>query len=280
MTLLAAKDGALGYQGVNVPVYPITECHILHPDLLALFESLHMEFAGLRSLRLQMGSDGAMMLVVTMADDQPPELETDLAASVNLLLSDNEPVNLIGESHCRYEVGGRQFRVTAGSFIRPNVAQLTHLVGLVLDAIQPEESEPVLDLYAGVGLFTAFLAQRAGLVTMVESYPPAATDAEANLADQENVDIIEGTIEEVLAELDERYAAAVVDPQPEGLSGEAVDLLGEAGFERLAYVSSDPATLARDGKRLAQKGYQLAYVQPIDLAPQTFYIDSVALFVR
>jgi 23S rRNA (uracil1939-C5)-methyltransferase len=280
MTLLARDDGTLGFPGVDAPIYTITECHIVHPDLLALYHALDLSFAGLSSLKLQQGSDGTQMLILTMADDNPPELETDLPASVNMILSDNEPVNLIGDSHSRYTVGGRTFRVTAGSFFRPNVAALDTLVNLVLDALQLTGAENVLDLYAGVGLFTPFVAQRAQLVTLVESYPPAVTDADDNLADMDNVDIIEGSVEDVLPELDDSYHAAIVDPPNDGLSVEAVDLLGESTLPRLVYVSSDPATLARDGKRLAQHGYRLAYVQPLDLAPQTYYIDSVAVFER
>ncbi len=280
MTLLARDDGTLGFPGVDEPVYPIAECHILHPDLLALYLALDLSFGGLRSLKLQQGTDGAQMLILTMADDSPPELETDLPASVNMLLSDNEPVNLIGDTHSRYTVGGRVFRVTAGSFIRPNVAQLDKLLSVVLDALQLTGAENVLDLYAGVGLFTPFAARRAQLVTLVESYPPSVTDADENLAEVDNVDIIEGTVEDVLPELDDPYHAAIVDPPPDGLSVDAVDLLAESGIPRLIYVSGDPATLARDGKRLAQHGYRLAYVQPLDLSPQTFYIDSVAAFER
>jgi 23S rRNA (uracil1939-C5)-methyltransferase len=276
MTLLAGEDDKLGFPGANGGVFLISECHILHPDLLALYQSLDLNFPGLRSLKLQMGTDGAQMLILTMAEDTAPELETDLPASVNMLLGDNEPVNLIGESHSRYEVAGRVFRVTAGSTFRANVALLETLVSLVLEALG--EAETVLDLYAGVGLFTAFIAGRAQQVTLVESYPPAATDAESNLDDLDNVDIIEGAVEDVLTALEDRFDAAVLDPPPDGLSVDAVDLLVEAAIPRLVYVSSDPATLARDGKRLSQQGYSLVYVQPLDLSPHTYYIDSVALF--
>jgi 23S rRNA (uracil1939-C5)-methyltransferase len=138
----------------------------------------------------------------------------------------------------------------------------------------------VLDLYAGVGLFGAFVAQNAALVTLVESYPPAATDADENLGDLDNVDIIEGTVEEALDNLDERYDAALLDPPHTGLSIETVDALAELAIPRLVYVSGDPATLARDTKRLAKQGYRLERVQPLDLAPQTYYIDTAALFVR
>jgi 23S rRNA (uracil1939-C5)-methyltransferase len=293
MTLLLAENGAIGFPSADDPerVFPISECHIIHPDLLALFQSLNFEEltqaanGGIERIRLQIGSDGAHMLILYMSSEEAPNIETDMPTSVNMLLPDNEPVNLIGESHSRYWLGGREFRVTAGSAFRANVLQLENLVSLVLSTLDLTEGEAVLDLYAGVGLFSAFIAPTAGLVTLVESYPPAATDADENLADFENVDVIEGTVEDVLDGLlggefdsDIQYTAAILDPPAEGLDVAVVDLLGDLRIPRLVYVSDDPATLARDSKRLGQHGYRLVYVQPIDLAPQTYYIDTVARF--
>ncbi len=286
MTMGVAEDGKLGFtrEGQRPSprnIFPITECHILHPDLLALKDSLDLEtMMGLQELTFQMGSDGALMIVIRMADDEAPELLTDLPMSVNMLLDDNQPVSLIGETHSRYSVKGRTFRTTAGSFFRPNLSQMDTLVEIVLAALDLKTDQAVLDLYAGVGLFTAFLAQQARLVTMVESYPPATADAEENLADFDNVDVIEGAVEDVLEALEERYDATLLDPPGDGLSVETLDGLAALGIPRLVYVSSDPATLARDGKRLAAMGYRLTYVQPLDLAPQTYYIDSVARFEK
>lgn len=259
----------------------IDECFILHPDLLALKDALDLsELAGVERIKLQIGTGGAPMLILTMANEDAPELLADLPASVNLLLPDNEPVNLIGESHVRYTVGERNFRVTAGAFFRPNVLQLERLVSAVMDALDLGDNPAVLDLYAGVGLFAAFIAPRARLVTLVESYPPAATDADENLADFDNVDIFEGAVEDVLDALEDRYDAAVLDPPPDGLSRAALDGLLDLDVPRLVYVSADPSTLARDGKRLAAAGYRLLYIQPVDLAPQTFMVDAVAVFER
>jgi 23S rRNA (uracil1939-C5)-methyltransferase len=116
-------------------------------------------------------------------------------------------------------------------------------------------------------------------VTRVESYPPAVTDAEANLADLENVDIIEGSAEEVLAALDGEYDAAVVDPSF-GLSDDALTGLADLGVGRIVYVSGDMNALAKDCKRLAKAGYRLEVIQPLDFAPQTYHVDSAALFLR
>lgn len=283
MMLTAIPDGQLGFAGSMRggepgPLAIIEECHILHPDLLALYNDLDLDFTGLLRLRLQIGTDGAhMMILYVKSEDDAPELSTDVPTSVNLILPDNEPVNLIGESHTRCEIGGREFRITAGADFRANVAQLDTLGQLVRDSLAAAPDSAVLELYAGVGFFSAYIAPVVGLVTLVESFPPAATDADENLADFDNVDIIEGTVEDVLSELAEDYAVAVLDPPAEGLSLDAIDLLGDLAIPRLVYVSADPATLARDAKRLAQKGYALRTVQPIDLNPQTYYIDAVAV---
>ncbi|MBZ0289306.1 MAG: methyltransferase, partial [Anaerolineae bacterium] len=268
-------------QGEGSKIFPITECHIMHPDLLALYTALELDgITGIEKLTLQIGTDGAPMLILTMANDDAPELLADLPASVNMLVGGVEPVNLIGDLYSSYAVAGRTFRVTAGSYFRPNVSALENLTGAVLDALNLQGHEAVLDLYAGLGLLSAFIAARAELVTLVDSYAPALNDAEENLADLENVDILEGAVEDVLGELDEAYDAALLDPPPDGLSTAAVDEIAALEIPRLVYVSGDPATLARDGKRLAAQGYRLVYAQPIDLAPQTYYIDSVTVFER
>lgn len=279
MTFLVTPDGKLGLPGRNPrQIVSSHDCQLLHPDLLALYDTLDLELEGISRVRLQLDSDGAQMLILTVTEDAAPELEADFPASVNLILPSNEPVNLIGDSHSRYEIDGRSFRVTAGSFIRPNIAQLTPLSRALGDLLQIQPDEQALDLYAGVGIFSAMLAARAERVTLVESYPPAVTDADMNLSDFENVDVFEGGVDNVLEALDERYDVAVIDPPSGGVSGKLVDELARLRVKRIAYVSDDPGTLARDTRRLAKAGYQLAGVQPIDLSPQTYYVDSIALY--
>jgi 23S rRNA (uracil1939-C5)-methyltransferase len=279
----SVMDGELALPAAaqEMTLHPISECHILHPDLLALKDALDLEtISGLREVTLLRAGDGATMLVIRTQDDEPPELETDLTMSVNLLNSDNQPINLIGDLHTRYTVKGHDLRVTAGSYFRANLTQLEHLVDAVLDALGDTDGQAVLDLYAGVGLFSACIAPRARRVTLVESHPQTVSDAEENLSAFSNVDIIAGLVEDMRGSLNTTYAAAVLDPTEDGLSLGALDELVALRIPRLVYVSGDPATLARDGKRLAVQGYTLRYVQPIDLAPQTYYIDAVALFER
>ena len=275
-------EGSLCFVGTdNQTLIPIEECHIIRPELLDLFYELNLDgIPELDRVRLQSGSDGDLMAILSTRDDEAPELEVTLPVSINFLLSDNEPVNLIGASHVTYAVRGRRFRVTAGGFFQVNLPQAAALVDLVLARLDLRGGESVLDLYAGVGLFTAFIAERASLVTSVESYPPAVTDADENLADLDNIDLIEGSVEDVLPDLDGPFDAAVLDPPRTGLDVRALDALVAHAPGRIVYVSCEPSTLARDAKRLAGKGYRLVDTQPVDMFPQTYHIECVAHFVR
>lgn len=282
LSFQVTDGGALGFprQGGGAPLTP-DECHIAHPDLMALYHQLDMDTTGITRIRLQQGSDGAQMMVISVADEaNVPELHADFPVSVNLLTPDNEPVNLIGQSHLTYTVNGRNLRATAGSYFRQNVGALGALVDTVIALAEPATDHAILDLYGGVGVYSAFLAPLCGLVTLVESYPPAASDADENLSDFDNVDVIEGGVEDVLDSIEDEYQAAILDPSAEGLSLDAVDLLGELALARLVYVGSDPATFARDLERLVRHGYRLEVVQPLDLAPQTYAVTAIARLSR
>ena len=98
----------------------------------------------------------------------------------------------------------------------------------------------------------------------------------------ENVDVIQGPVEAVLPDLvaEEPLGGVVLDPPRQWLDVAVVDALVESGPPRVVYVSCDPATLARDIKRLARGGYTLTDVQPVDMFPQTFHVETVALLIR
>lgn len=284
MTLERSNTGELGiWRADGRTIEPIETCHIMHPDLQALYDMLDVDFEDMERMALWLGSDGETMILISMKNESPPQLLADFPTSVNVVLPDNEPVNLVGDTLVNYEVGGRNFRVTAGGTFRANIPQIDNLIYEVLTMLDLSENDHVLDLYAGVGVFSAFIAARAGLVTLVESYPPMATDAEENLADFDNIDIVEGAVEEVLQSLieaNEIYEAALVDPPSSGLSRDAMVSLLELNIPKIVYVSSDPASFARDAQHLVKNGYQLVKVQPFDFAPQTYYIETASLLVK
>jgi 23S rRNA (uracil1939-C5)-methyltransferase len=141
-------------------------------------------------------------------------------------------------------------------------------------------NETVLDAFCGVGLFTLPLAEQAELVIGVESAPSAVDDLLENTEGHGNVEIIEGVVEDVLPEITVALDAALLDPPRGGIDRFALDALVGLGPERIVYVSCDPATLARDAKRLRSGGYRLVESQPVDMFPQTYHVESVSLFTR
>jgi 23S rRNA (uracil1939-C5)-methyltransferase len=275
-----APGGGLGFQSAaGQGVVEIEACPLLHPLLAELYEALDLELEGLVRLSLRAGTrTGERMLIFEMADDLPPALEVDVPLSCVLLLSDGQAVNLIGSNHFTERVGGHTYRISAPSFFQINTTQAEELVRLVMGYLDLHGGETVLDAYCGVGLFSVPIAQRAGLVVGIELSPSAVEDLLVNAEGLDNIEVVEGPVEAVLPELDTPLDAAVLDPPRAGVERRALDALAARHPARIVYVSCDPATLARDAKRLIASGYRLVEVQPVDMFPQTYHVESVALF--
>lgn len=181
-------------------------------------------------------------------------------------------------------VGARSFRVSDGGFWQVHPGAPDTLVRAVLDALQPRHGETVLDLYGGVGLFAAFLAEAVGpdgRVWVVEADRTAVADARVNLADLPAVRVERGRVDHVLRRPGMRRADAVVlDPPRAGAGRRVVDLVARLRPRRVAYVACDPATLARDLRFFAERDYPLTDLRAFDLFPMTHHIECVATLVR
>ncbi|RAQ96180.1 23S rRNA (uracil-5-)-methyltransferase RumA [Thermogemmatispora tikiterensis] len=193
---------------------------------------------------------------------------------------------VVGQEFLTDMVLGKRFRVSADSFFQVNITQAATLIERTLAMLEPRRSDVVLDGYSGVGLFSAFLANHAARVIAIESQPSAVTDARANalLNNQSNITTIEGTLERLLGQLHyrrERIDLAVIDPPRAGCHPKALQGLLALAPRAICYVSCDPSTLARDIATLcAGDRYRLIAAQPIDMFPQTYHIECVALLVR
>ena len=111
-------------------------------------------------MTLRRGSDGRLMLIFAIDVEEEPQLQTDLPLSVNLILPDREPVNVIGDAHSMYAIGERRFRATAGAYMRTNIGALAGLAAAVMRLARLQGGETILDLYGGVGIFSAFMGGR------------------------------------------------------------------------------------------------------------------------
>ena len=138
----------------------------------------------------------------------------------------------------------------------------------------------VLDIYCGVGLFSAFIAPEVGRLIGVEENPIAVEDFSVNLDAYDNVEVYEAPAEEVMPELDVRPDIILVDPPRAGLALPVLDAIVDMQPGFLTYVSCDPATFARDAKRLRKAGFVLEQLTPFDLFPQTYHIETISFWRR
>ncbi|MDF1516276.1 MAG: 23S rRNA (uracil(1939)-C(5))-methyltransferase RlmD, partial [Anaerolineae bacterium] len=275
-------EGFLGFLSPQShDVYPVDSCMIVHPLLNELLGSLDLSHLELEWLEMRAGTvTGDLMVLLQTIDEEPPELQVDFPISIVQLCHDDAIAPLIGLDYISEHLRDKKFRISATSFFQVNSQQAEQLVDLTLEAADLHGHESVLDAYCGVGLFTAFLAESAQHVTGIEINPPAVADAKANLAGMDNVEIITGSIDEVLPEIDREFDVIVMDPPRTGLDRFTLDAVANGRAQRLVYISCDPATLARDAHRLTKFGYDLDWIQPVDMFPQTYHIENVALLSR
>jgi len=183
------------------------------------------------------------------------------------------------------------FRISPLSFYQVNPEQTQKLYSLALDYAGLTGKETVWDLYCGVGTISLFMARHAGKVCGVEVIPEAIENARENARRNgiTNAEFYVGKAEEVLPEYvlrkranDEDPAIDVicVDPPRKGCDPKCLETILEIRPERVVYVSCDPATLARDLKVLADGGYQVKKVRPVDQFGHTVHVETVVLLTQ
>ncbi len=281
---IVTPEGRLAFRAFksHEPV-TVDECYILHPLVEEVLGAVELDVPQIHHLGVKVGvNTGDQILVLETSARGAPEAEVDVPVSCVLVPPSGPPVVMAGSDHIFEEVTGWRFRISALSFFQVNTPQAERLVELVEDFLAPEGSETLLDGYCGVGLFGIALAGRVGKVIGIEVNPFAVNDAliNAEKAGARNVVFIRGAMEEVLPGLEERVDIAVVDPPRTGMEKAALQALVNLSPRRIAYVSCDPATLARDLAALVEAGYRVVQIQPVDMFPQTYHIESVTLLVR
>ena len=167
------------------------------------------------------------------------------------------------------------------AFFQANRFLIETLVLAVMDSVRPG---PVLDLYAGVGLFSVALAGTAGAteITAVEGDSISGRDLLVNAAPYPGrLRVLRSSVEAYLAQRDRAVPETViVDPPRTGLSKAAADGIAHSGAPRIIYVSCDAPTMARDARRLLDGGYRLASLRGFDLFPNTPHVETLGVFER
>jgi 23S rRNA (uracil1939-C5)-methyltransferase len=198
----------------------------------------------------------------------------------NIAIGEEEEF-LGGKRTITEKLGKFKFEISSNSFFQTNTHQAEKLYEVVLDMADLKGDESVLDLYCGTGTISIFLSQNAKKVIGVESVEESVVNAQRNaeLNNVTNCEFICGEVKKVLAKLvDDKEIPdlVVLDPPRAGLHKHVVKSLLKMRTPKIIYVSCNPSTLARDLKILCEECHELERVQPIDMFPQTYHIETVA----
>ena len=284
--------GKLGFQAPNSNrIIPISECHLPETSINDFWHQIEFEpGTDIERVSLRAGKDDDLMLVLESDSPEAPELEIEAGISIAHVYEEHAVV-MAGNDHIVARVLERDFKVSAASFFQVNTVMAGKMVGHLLTCLPASPwrrgdislSTTLLDVYCGVGLFSAFFAPKCKAVIGIESSESSGEDFAVNLDEFENVELYEGFAEDVLPNLVGRVSNVtytIVDPPRAGLDKAVVDGILKLSPQVIAYVSCDPSTLARDAARLINGGYKLKEVTPFDLFPQTYHIESISIFER
>ncbi len=254
-------------------IVPVDQCLIAHPDLPQVLGRTW----DADSVESIVSSNGDRLLVTDASISDEVEGEVDGVVA-------DDGTTRGGRGAVSEQVLGAEFRVSGSGFWQVHPDAASTLVEAVLEAAELVEGDVAIDLYAGVGLFTMFLADavgETGSVISVESDPAGARDARRNLHDIPHVTLVAEPVERALrtGSLGERADVVVLDPPRTGAK-KAVDGIVALSPRRIVYVACDPAALARDVASFAGHGYRLDGLRAFALFPMTHHVECVAVLVR
>lgn len=245
---------------------------------------------------------GELMITVVINGDELPDSQHLIQAVTRalpdvtgiLLNINRERTNIIlgsqtellyGVPQIRDRLGEFTFAISPLAFYQVNPAQTETLYAKTLEYAALTGSETVFDLYSGIGTLSLFLARHARQVYGVEIVADAVRDAldNARLNGCKNVEFLPGAAETVIPDVAEqglRADVVVLDPPRKGCEPAVLDTIIRMSPQRIVYVSCHPASLFRDLRLLAERGYAVAEIQPVDMFPQTTHVECVASLAR
>lgn len=189
-----------------------------------------------------------------------------------------------GEQNVIHNILGLDFEVSPESFLQVNTHQTEKLYDIAVEGLELNGSETCADIFCGIGTISLLLAKKSASVVGVEYVERAVEDAKRNALRNgiSNAEFYSGAAEEVLPRLIEqgsRFDKAVLDPPRKGADAAVLRAVIASGAERIAYVSCNPATLARDLKILSS-AYKIDSVQPVDMFAMSGHVETVVLLSK
>jgi len=250
----------------SAEIVPVSDCPIADPGIRKLLRAKGKDAEAAKSFFVSPGKDRATVY-----------------SRKGLLLSE------AGTTRGKTAILEKELALDAGAFFQSNGAMLEKLVADLLEIASglgaAERKLPMADLYCGVGTFAAFLGGLFPRADLIEENKTSLALARENLSRSGFVNFYAGRVEDWASgrlgpgSAPRGYGFAVADPPRQGLDPGLVRVFAENGPRVLAYVSCNPATLARDGKKLLG-AYGLTKLRLYDFYPQTAHVESLAVFVR
>jgi 23S rRNA (uracil1939-C5)-methyltransferase len=183
------------------------------------------------------------------------------------------------------ELAGFRYRLWYDTFFQVNPVQAEKLIELALEFGKPRKADTVIDLFCGVGTFSLPFARRVETLAGVEIVEKSVESARRNARDNgiDNATFLAADARRGIDRVLERFGRPdllLLDPPRSGAGGKVMRKIGRAKPKRIVYVSCNPDTLASDIAQLAQFGYTLHTVQPVDMFPHTVHVETVVLITR
>lgn len=202
----------------------------------------------------------------------------------NVILGEEEVI-LFGSNKITDKLNDLQFNISSKSFYQVNPKQTVLLYETALQQAGITKEDKVVDLYCGVGTISLFLSKLAKEVIGIEIIPEAIEDAKINaqINHIDNVNFVcsdAATYAAKLVENKEKADIIVVDPPRKGCDKQTLESIVAMQPNKIVYISCNPATLARDLQILSQVGYATQSVQPVDMFPNTYHVETVVLMSR
>jgi 23S rRNA (uracil1939-C5)-methyltransferase len=272
------KNPVMGfYQMKTHDIVQITDCLLLEPALIQAFEICRrllrdnrQKMSGFTDLYL-LGFDTAptaLGLLLDRKNRRKNKLVINIAAGT----AEEQQSSIIEP------VGGLKFLRGTEIFYQVNRQQNLAMIRQVQDFMKPVAGSDILDLFCGCGNFSLFLAKNGMTINGIDSNKSAIIEARNNarLNGIENCHFQTGNIHELEdGSIKKNYAGVLINPPRGGCESRTLHLLAEMSPSIIVYVSCDPSTLARDLRILIDKGYTIDAIQPFDMFPHTYHIETI-----
>jgi 23S rRNA (uracil1939-C5)-methyltransferase len=282
----------------------IKDCFLLPADLIQLLDAAANYLDSLegayqipvRQIVMRKGWATGDLLVQMIAGDFPKKVDQravdalpgkfpNLKGIVISLRSREKEMIVYGSNYYTEVISGTRFHVPVGAFFQNNPAQTEVLLRVVTDFAAPQSDQILFDLYCGVGLFAHSFAPKVNKVYGIEDNKKAVSAAveNAGINGNRNTRFIRGRADKTLPQLTRegiKPDTIILDPPRQGSDRKTLAEISKISPDKIIYVSCDPATLARDLALLTRWGYQVVDVQPVDMFPHTYHVETVVLITR